>query len=135
MEHHPEKRPHTLRAHLSATLRLAVPVMFARLGVLTLVTADTVMSGHASGVDLAWYGVATAPQIPMMLVGIGLLMGTVVMTAQAIGAGNTRGCGAIWRTALAHALGVGVLMGVVCAFGESVLLALGQPEDIAAGGG
>ena len=71
----------------------------------------------------------------MTLVGIGLLMGTVVMTAQAIGAGNTHGCGAIWRTALAHALGVGVLMGGVCAFGESVLLALGQPEDIAAGGG
>ena len=109
--------------------------MFARLGVLTIITADTVMSGHASGVDLAWYGVAIAPQFPMTLVGIGLLMGTVVMTAQAIGAGNTHGCGAIWRTALAHALGVGVLMGGVCAFGESVLLALGQPEDIAAGGG
>ena len=54
MQHQLEKRPHTLRAHLSATVRLAVPVMFARLGVLTIITADTVMSGHASGVDLAW---------------------------------------------------------------------------------
>ena len=129
------ERPHTLRAHLRETARLAVPVMLARLGVLTIITADTVMSGHASGDDLAWYAVAMAPQVPMMLVGIGLLMGTVVMTAQAIGAGNTRGCGAIWRTALVHALGVGVLMGGVCAFGESVLLVFGQPDDIAAGGG
>ena len=109
--------------------------MFARLGVLTIITADTVMSGHASGDDLAWYAVAMAPQVPMMLVGIGLLMGTVVMTAQAIGAGNARGCGAIWRTGLTHAIGVGVLMAGICAFGESVLLAFGQPDDIAAGGG
>ena len=129
------ERRHTLRAHLRETVRLAVPVMFARLGVLTIITADTVMSGHASGDDLAWYAVAFAPHIPMLLIGIGLLMGTVVLTAQAIGSGNTRGCGAIWRIALAHALGVGVLMAIVCAFGESLLLALGQPGDIAAGGG
>ena len=129
------QRPHTLRGHLRETGRLAIPVMFARLGVLTIITMDTAMSGHASGDDLAWYAIAIAPQIPLLLVGIGLLMGTVVMTAQAIGAGNTEGCGAIWRTGLAHAFGVGLLMAAACAFGESLLLAIGQPEDIAAGGG
>ena len=128
-------RPHTLGAHLRETLRLAVPVMFARLGVLTIVTMDTAMSGHASRDDLAWYAIAVAPQVPLLLVGIGLLMGTVVMTAQAIGAGRPERCGAIWRTGLAHAAGVGVVMAVACAFGESLLLAIGQPEDIAAGGG
>ena len=128
-------RPHTLRTHLRETLRLAVPVMLARLGVLTIVTMDTAMSGHASGDDLAWYAVAIAPQIPLLLVGIGLLMGTIVMTAQAVGGGHPERCGAIWRTALAHAAVAGTVMAIACAFGESFLLATGQPEDIAAGGG
>ena len=132
---HPADRPHTLRAHLRATMRLALPVMLARLGVLTIVTVDTAMSGHASGDDLAWYSVAIAPQIPLLLVGIGLLMGTVVMTAQAVGAGSTQRCGAIWRTGLAHAAVAGTVMAAACMFGEAFLLATGQPDDIAAGGG
>ena len=135
MRHHPGTRPHTLRAHLRETMRLALPVMLARLGVLTIVTLDTAMSGHASGDDLAWYSVAIAPQIPLLLVGIGLLMGTVVMTAQAVGAGSTERCGAIWRTGLAHAAVAGAVMGAACMFGEAFLRATGQPEDIAAGGG
>ena len=135
MRDRPADRPHTLRTHLRETLRLALPVMLARLGVLTIVTMDTAMSGHASGDDLAWYAVAIAPQIPLMLVGIGLLMGTIVMTAQAVGAGNPERCGAIWRTALVHAAVAGAAMAVACTFGESFLLATGQPEDIAAGGG
>ena len=105
--------------------------MFARLGVLTIVVMDTAMSGHASGDDLAYYAVAAAPQIPLLLVGIGLLMGTIVMTAQAVGAGNPERCGAIWRTALAHAIVAGAVMAIACAFGESFLLATGQPEDLA----
>ena len=116
-------------------MRLALPVMLARLGVLTIVTMDTAMSGHASGDDLAWYAVAIAPQIPLLLVGIGLLMGTVVLTAQAVGAGTPERCGAIWRTALVHAVVAGAVMAAACTFGESFLLAAGQPEDIAAGGG
>ena len=135
MRHLAADRPHTLRAHLRETMRLAFPVMLARLGVLTIVTMDTAMSGHASGADLAWYSVAIAPQIPLMLVGIGLLMGTIVMTAQAVGAGAPERCGAIWRTALAHAAVAGVVMAVACVFGEAFLRAAGQPEDIAVGGG
>ena len=135
MHHHAADRPHTLRAHLRETMRLALPVMLARLGVLTIVTVDIAMSGHASGDDLAWYSVAVAPQIPLLLVGIGLLMGTVVMTAQAVGAGNTQRCGAIWRTGLVHAAVAGAVMGTACLFGEAFLLATGQPDDIAAGGG
>ena len=129
------QRRHTLRAHLRETMRLAVPVMLARLGVLTIITMDTAMSGHASGEDLAWYGVAIAPQIPLLLVGIGLLMGTIVMVAQAVGAGHPEQCGAIWRTSLAQAALAGAVMATACAFGEWFLLAMGQPEDIAAGGG
>ena len=135
MRHLAADRPHTLRAHLRETMRLAFPVMLARLGVLTIITMDTAMSGHASGADLAWYSVAIAPQIPLMLVGIGLLMGTIVMTAQAVGAGTPERCGAIWRTALAHAAVAGVVMAAACGFGEAFLRAAGQPEDIAVGGG
>jgi MATE family multidrug resistance protein len=49
--------------------------MVARAGILMLVAVDTAMTGHAGAVELAYYGLAMAPRVPMILVGIGLLMG------------------------------------------------------------
>ena len=109
--------------------------MISRFGFVIIVTADMAMSGHASSDELAYYAIAVAPQFPLLLIGIGLLMGTVVMTSQAIGSGNPQHCGAIWREALKHALFVGVLILIVSRFGEWFLLLIGQPEDIAVGGG
>ncbi|WP_197019110.1 MATE family efflux transporter [Thioalkalivibrio sp. HK1] len=125
----------SLTAEIRDTVRLALPVMLARLGVLTIVVLDTAMSGRISADDLAWYSIAVAPQVPMLLIGIGALMGTVVMTAQAVGANQLEKCGAIWRTALAHAVIAGFLMLLLCTQGEAFFLAVGQSPEIAAGAG
>ena len=71
----------------------------------------------------------------MLLVGIGLLLGTVVLTAQAAGAGHDRRCGAVWRVALRQALVYGVVLAALAALGEPFLLATGQTPAVAAGGG
>ena len=80
--------PLGLLAHVVQTLRLAVPVMLARAGLVILITVDTVMCGAAGGDALAFYGASLAPHITMLTVGIGLLTGTVVYVAQMAGAGR-----------------------------------------------
>jgi MATE family multidrug resistance protein len=134
---HPPARPaaRSIGEHLRRTVRLALPVMLGRMGILLLVAVDTAMTGHAGALELAFYGLAISPQVPMLLVGIGLLMGTVVLTAQANGAGATRECGHVWRMALVQAAVIGTLMMGLCYAGEPFLLATGQAPELAAGGG
>lgn len=123
------------RAHIAPTLRLAVPVMFARAGALVIVAVDAAMSGHAGSAELAHYGLASAPQVPLMLVGIGLLLGIVILTAQLDGAGSGAECGAVWRVGLVHAAAYGVVLGLLCQVGEEFLLLTGQAPELAHGGG
>lgn len=125
----------SLREHLRRTFALALPVMLARMGLLILVAVDTAMTGHQGPVQLAYYGLAMAPQITMLLVGVGLLLGTVVLTAQADGAGNTHACGRVWRVALLHAAVLGLAFVVLCHAGEAFLALTGQEADLARGGG
>lgn len=131
----PRPPPSGLSEHIHRTLGLAVPVMFGRLGILVLVAVDTAMTGHFGAVELAHYGLAMAPQVFMLLVGIGLLMGTVVLTSQAEGAGRSGDTGGIWRVALVHAAVFGTVLTALCYVGESFLLWAGQDPGLAAGAG
>jgi MATE family multidrug resistance protein len=124
-----------LRAQVLRTLRLAGPVMLARAGLLVMIAVDTVMCGRVAARELAFYGIAVAPHLALLLVGIGLLMGTVVVTAQTDGAGRPAECGRIWRLGLLNGAVIGSLFGLLLLPGEAILLSLGQAPEIAAGGG
>lgn len=124
-----------LRAHVGRTIRLALPVMAARSGLLLMVTVDTIMAGRAGPGQLAFYAVSLAPQVLLLLTGTGLMMGTVVLTAQADGAGRPEACGRIWRLGLINAVVLGLLLGLPMLAGEAVLRLLGQSHELAAGGG
>jgi len=124
-----------LREHVLRTLRLAGPVMLARAGLLVMVSVDTIMCGRVAAQELAFYGIALAPHLAFLLVGIGLLMGTVVVTAQTDGAGRPAECGRIWRLGLVNAAAFGSLFGLLLLPGASILLALGQAPEISRGGG
>ena len=95
--------------HAIQTLRLALPVMLARAGLVIIITVDTVMSGWAGGNALAYYGASLAPHITMLTVGIGLLTGPVVYVAQMAGAGRPAECGRICRRALDIAATLGTI--------------------------
>lgn len=124
-----------MRWHIRRTLALAIPVMGARLGLMLMVTVDSIMAGHYGGAALAHYGIALAPHIFLLVVGIGLLVGTVVLVGQADGAGEPEKCGAIWHSSLILAAVAGVMAGGVMLFGETVLDLMGQTADMARGGG
>ena len=50
--------------------------MVARAGILVLIAVDTAMTGHTVTEELAANAVASAPLVPMLLLGVGLLSGT-----------------------------------------------------------
>ena len=128
-----QSAPASWRSHVTPTLKLAFPVMMARAGILVLATVDTVMSGHAGANQIAWYGLGSALHMPFLLIGIGMLLGTSVITAQSDGARRSHECGAVLRVGLIHAAIYGVFVMIACQFGEWFLLLTGQTPELAAG--
>lgn len=116
-------------------VRLAGPVVVARAGILVMAFVDTVMVGRFSSAELAYLGIGLAPITAILVALVGLLLGTLVTTASAFGAGNLAACGAAWRRSLGFALAAGAIFAAPCLFGEAVLAALGQSPELAAGGG
>src|SRR3546814_5950879 len=95
-----------------------------------MMAVDTMMVGHAGGQELAFFSIGLAPQMALLVTGIGLLVGTVVLVAQADGAGKPELAGRIWRLALLIAAVLGTLFGLILLAGEPILLVLGQTPEI-----
>ncbi|MCH9670948.1 MAG: MATE family efflux transporter [Gammaproteobacteria bacterium] len=123
----------TVRHEIAATVRLATPVMISRVGILTLVSVDSAMTGHAGAEELAYYALAMAVQTPIMMLGIGLVMGTVILTAQAHGAGRSVRGGEILSSAVCIAAVIGLVAAMLLSWGEPLLAWLRQPPDLAVG--
>ena len=121
--------------HLARTARLAAPVIAARAGLLVMVAIDSAMLGHYRTEALAAYAAANAAQVVMVLIGVGLLQGTVILVAQARGAGDDAACGAYWRVSMVHGAVLGLVMSAICLLGRWILEATGQAPAVAADGG
>ena len=93
------------------------------------------MLGHYRAEEVAYYGIGVTPFIVLLLIGIGLLTGTLVMTSHARGAGRRQDCGPVWRRALPYAVLIGLAGTAISQFSEPFFLAIGQSPAIAAGGG
>jgi MATE family multidrug resistance protein len=100
-----------------------------------MATADIAMLGHYRAEDVAWYGIGMTPFIVLLLIGIGMLTGTLVMTSHTRGAGRLIECGAVWRRALPYAVMIGLAGTLLSQFAEPFFLLVGQSPGLAAGGG
>lgn len=100
-----------------------------------MVLADTIMVARYSTEEVAYLALGSAPVVVLIITTVGLMMGTLVVTAHAFGAQQYEQCGAIWQRSLPYALGLGMACAVLCIAGESFLLLTGQAPDLAAGGG
>jgi MATE family multidrug resistance protein len=124
-----------LAPHTRETLALAWPVMLARAGMLIMAMVDAAMIGRVSGAGLAYYGVAMAPFLFFLLTGIGLLIGTVVLVAQAKGEDDPPRCGVIWRLSLIEATLYAAVVTALLMPGPAVLALMGQEPGLAAEAG
>ncbi len=127
--------PATTWARAGAIFRLAVPVMLTRLGILMFATIDTLMLGRLSAEELAYFAISVPPQVTVITVSYGLFSGTLVLIAQARGAGRLEEIGHVFKIASAMAVGLSLVVAWLLMPDEGVLLLLGQSPEIAAGGG
>src|ERR1700743_983151 len=67
-----------IRTDLTTLLRLAGPVVFSRLGIMTMGLTDAIVVGRFSPVQLGYHALAWAPTSIVITVAIGLLTGTQV---------------------------------------------------------
>ncbi len=134
-EHNPSWVRERTARQFSELVRLSFPIVLQRLGIMTMAIVDTMMVGRFSAQELAYQSIGYVPVATVIIVSIGLMMGTMVLTSNAFGAEDYKECGRIWRRSLPYGFILGMVGFVICMFGEPVLIMLGQQADIAKGGG
>jgi len=119
---------------LRSLLRLAGPVVLARLGVMAMGVTDTVVVGRYSAVQLGYHALGWAPTAVVLTVALSLLTGVQVMTSRAIGEGRRHAAGAVLRRGLVYAAWIGMAStGILVAFGPWFLHAVGISKPLADG--
>jgi multidrug resistance protein, MATE family len=120
------------RPYIVDTLRLAGPVALARLGIIGMALADTIVVGQLAAEELPYQALGWAPTAVFLVAGIGLLQGVQVLAARSIGEKKPEGAGVALRRGLVLALIAGVLS---CAAmwlgGERLFTAFGIEEALA----
>ena len=124
-----------LKRQFSELVRLSFPIVLQRLGIMGMGIVDTIMVGRYSAQELAYQSIAYVPVVAVIVTAIGLMMGTMVLTSNAFGAGDFKACGRIWQRSLPYGFVLGMFGFILCFMGEPLLLLLGQEADIARGGG
>jgi len=115
--------------------KLAAPVSAARLGMVVMVMVDVAMTGHFSSTELAYYSLGQAVHMVCMLIGVGMLIGTAILSAQAVGAGAHTECGVIWRVSVLHALALGCFFALLALAGTWFYGQMGYDSALSRGAG
>jgi MATE family multidrug resistance protein len=119
-----------LRTEVSATLRLATPVMLSQLGHVTVSVADSVMVGRLGSVPLAASSLANVIFHVILMFAIGVSYGLTPLVAQAHGRNDDEAPARYLRHALLLNFVLSVLLFLlVLALGPGLAL-LEQPADV-----
>jgi len=120
-----------LKRHFSELVRLSIPAVMMRIGVLGLGMVDTAMVGHYATQHLAWLNLANQSIIMFALVvGLGLVSGIMVYTANAYGTDDFKEAGRIWRRNLPYTICIGLILVAVALPAKYWLALSGQsPVD------
>jgi MATE family multidrug resistance protein len=120
------------RREIVATLRLAVPLVFAQLGMIAINTTDILMMGWLGPQELAAGALGMNVYVPIFLFGLGIASVVAPMVSQALGARDFRGVRRTVRQGFWLALLFGAVFTAVIWNGRHVLLATGQDPALAA---
>lgn len=118
------------QSELSATIRLAVPVVFVQLGFMLMGVVDTLMVGRLSAQALASVAIGNLYFFNVSIFGTGTLMALDPIIAQAVGAGDDDTVAKSVQRGLVLSIGLSVLTAALLAPAGSVLRGLHQPGEI-----
>src|SRR6187397_2831786 len=82
----------SIRAELVPMLKIAVPVVMAELGWMTMGVVDTVMVGPLGPQAISASGVGNSMHIAFVIFGMATMLGLDTLVSQAYGARNMREC-------------------------------------------
>jgi MATE family multidrug resistance protein len=122
--------PDDARSELSATIRLAVPVVFVQLGFMLMGVVDTLMVGRLSAQALAAVAIGNLYFFNVSIFGTGTLMALDPIIAQAVGARDDETVARSVQRGLVISLGLSVLTAALLGPAAPVLRALHQPAEI-----
>jgi MATE family multidrug resistance protein len=125
-----------LRDDLFELLRLAGPVVMARLGIMVMGLTDAIIVGRYSAEQLGFHALGWAPTSVIVTTAVGLLLGVQVMTARLVGEGRRQDTGAVLRRGIVYAFWIGIASTVVMLLaGPLFLRSLGLEAGLAEGAG
>jgi MATE family multidrug resistance protein len=123
-----------VRSELDRLLKLAGPVVLARLGIMAMGLSDAIVVGRYSATQLGYHALGWAPTNVVITMVVGLLSGVQVMTARAMGDGRPHDAGAVFRRGVVYSLWIGLASTVLLLLGGPPFLhAIGLPRDLADG--
>jgi MATE family multidrug resistance protein len=123
-----------VRTELAKLLKLAGPVVLARLGIMAMGLTDAIVVGRYSAAQLGYHALGWAPSNVVITMVIGLLSGVQVMTARAVGDGRSHEAGAVLRRGVVYAVWIGLASTAVLSLGGPPFLhAIGLSRDLADG--
>ena len=111
--------------------RLALPLCIAQLASIGIMTADVVMMGQLSTLDLAAGSLAVRLYQPFYFFSLGLLSVISALVAQSLGADQPDTVRRVFRQGLILSSGLGAVFMMPVLAGEQLMLFFGQSEDIA----
>ena len=124
-----------LRHELRPTLRIALPLVFAELGWMSMSVVDTIMVGRLPNAALAIgaAGLASGLYYTIAIFGSGLLLGLDTLVAQAFGRDDLHDARHSLFNSLVLALGLAPLLMVAVSFWPPLMTRVGvQPEIVTA---
>lgn len=121
------------RSFVAPLLRIAGPVALARLGIIGMALADTIVVGQLAPDELPHQALGWAPTAVFLVAAIGLLQGVQVLAARSIGEGNPEGAGVALRRGLLLAIVAGaVSTASMWIGGEHLFTVFGIERELAA---
>ncbi len=125
-----------IRDDLFELLRLAGPVVMARLGIMVMGLTDAIIVGRYSAEQLGFHALGWAPTSVIVTTAVGLLLGVQVMTARLVGEGRRQDTGAVLRRGIVYSFWIGVGSTVAMfLLGSLFLRSLGLEAGLAEGAG
>lgn len=112
-----------------ALLVIAWPMLIAQLAQVGTGVVDTIMAGRYNAADLAAIAIGYNIWLPLYLVITGIMLGATMIIAQDFGAGRVQQIRDSLPQALWLALLLGVIVGPLCYFSDSVLSLLQLDAD------
>ncbi|MEP6897062.1 MAG: MATE family efflux transporter, partial [Rhodanobacter sp.] len=113
-----------------ATVRLALPLIFAQLAAIGSNVIDTVLAGHVDAHVLGAVAVGANIWSLVIVSGIGMMMALPPSIAQLDGAGRRHEVGAVFRQALWLAIGMGVLLWFAIRHAEPLIELVGVTPSL-----